>query len=113
MLHPKPELPDDIPIDQVEFPTRIRNALNAAGLKTVGEVRESSDETLLSLPDLGQGWSGLSERRLGFPRATAFGRPSGGRRRKNDRPRGQPGALAADRGQQANGSPSEFKALAA
>jgi DNA-directed RNA polymerase alpha subunit len=29
--------------------------LNAAGIKTVGEVRKTSDKTLLSLQDLGQG----------------------------------------------------------
>jgi DNA-directed RNA polymerase alpha subunit len=54
-LYPTPELPDDTPIDHVRFATRIRNALNAAGIKTVGEVRKTSDKTLLSLQDLGQG----------------------------------------------------------
>jgi hypothetical protein len=49
MLNPNPELPDNIQIDQVQFPTSIRNALNAAGLRTVGEVRESSDAALVSL----------------------------------------------------------------
>jgi DNA-directed RNA polymerase alpha subunit len=52
-LEPTPELPDDTPIREVLFPTRIKNALFAAGLKTVGEVREMSDEALLSLPDFG------------------------------------------------------------
>jgi hypothetical protein len=37
-------------MDQVEFPPRIRNVLAAAGLKTVGEVREISDDTLPSHP---------------------------------------------------------------
>ena len=50
-LEPTPELPDDTPIREVGFPTRTKNALFAAGLKTVGEVREMSDEALLSLPD--------------------------------------------------------------
>jgi DNA-directed RNA polymerase alpha subunit len=54
-LYPTPELPDDTPIDHVRFPTRIRKALNAAGIKTVGEIRKSSDKTLLSFQDLGQG----------------------------------------------------------
>jgi len=36
-LYPTPELPDDTPIDHVRFATRIRNVLNAAGIKTVGE----------------------------------------------------------------------------
>ena len=54
MLDPTPELPDDTPISDVEFPARIRNVLAAAGLKTVGEVRETSDEILLSFQDLGK-----------------------------------------------------------
>jgi DNA-directed RNA polymerase alpha subunit len=54
MLYPAPELPDDTPVANVRFSTRVRNALKAAGLKTVGEVREASDATLLSLQDLGQ-----------------------------------------------------------
>ena len=54
-LYPTPELSDDTPIDHVRFATRIRNVLNAAGIKTVGEVRKTSDKTLLSLQDLGQG----------------------------------------------------------
>jgi hypothetical protein len=54
MLNPTLELPDDTPISQVQFPTRIRNVLAVAGLKTVGEVREASDAMLISLPDLGR-----------------------------------------------------------
>jgi len=52
---PTPELQDDTPIDNVRLSTRIRNALNHAGLKTVGEVRETSDATILSFQDLGPG----------------------------------------------------------
>jgi hypothetical protein len=33
VLDPTPELPDDTPISDVEFPAQIRNALTAAGLK--------------------------------------------------------------------------------
>jgi DNA-directed RNA polymerase alpha subunit len=67
MVVPTPELPDDTPIERVLFSTRIRNALRAADLKTVGEVREMSDETLISLPDFGR--SSLSDlrRKLGLP----------------------------------------------
>ena len=54
MLDPTAELPDDTLVSRVQFPTRILNVLAAAGLRTVGEVREASDEMLLSLPDLGQ-----------------------------------------------------------
>lgn len=55
MLYPAPELPDDTPLDKVKFSTRIRKAISAAGWRTVGEIREASDETLLSLQDLGKG----------------------------------------------------------
>ena len=61
LTDPTPELPDNTPIEDVRFPTRIRNVLAAAGLKTVGEVRETADETLLSFQDLGPG----SVKRLG------------------------------------------------
>ena len=53
MVDPTPVLPDETPIDRVRFPTRIHNVLAAAGLKTVGEVRETTDATLLSFQDLG------------------------------------------------------------
>ena len=52
-LDPTPELPDDTPVDRVRFPTRIKNVLAVEGLKTVGEVRETHDEILLTFPDLG------------------------------------------------------------
>jgi DNA-directed RNA polymerase alpha subunit len=66
-LYPTPELPGDTRIDDVRFSTRIRNALNAAGLKTIGEVREASDKTLLSLQDFGQGSLDQLRKSLGFP----------------------------------------------
>src|SRR5665811_101892 len=43
MVAPTPELPDDMPIERIIFSTRIQNALRAAGLNTVGEVRAVSD----------------------------------------------------------------------
>ena len=55
MLYPAPELQDDTSVENVRFATRIRNALNIAGMKTIGEVREASDAALLSLPDFGSG----------------------------------------------------------
>jgi DNA-directed RNA polymerase alpha subunit len=67
MLYPAPELPDDTPVANVRFSTRVRNALNAAGLKTVGEVREASDATLLSLPELGRGSVAHLRETLGLP----------------------------------------------
>src|SRR5450432_969584 len=53
MLYPAPDLPDDTSIENVRFSTRIRNALNGAGMKTIGEIREASDATLLSLQNCG------------------------------------------------------------
>jgi hypothetical protein len=44
MLYPAPDLPDDTPIGNVYFSTRIRNAIAAAGWKTVGEIRDASDQ---------------------------------------------------------------------
>ena len=67
LIDPNPELPDDTPIDRVRFPTRIRNVLAASGLKTVGEVRETADETLLSLQDLGHGSIKHLSNDLGLP----------------------------------------------
>jgi DNA-directed RNA polymerase alpha subunit len=55
VLYPALGLPDETPIVNVRFSTRIANALNAAGVKTVGEIREASDATLLSFQDLGHG----------------------------------------------------------
>jgi DNA-directed RNA polymerase alpha subunit len=69
MLYPAPELPDDTLIEQVRFSTRIRNALNAAGMKTIGEVRETSDDNLLSLQDLGPSSISHLRETLGLPSA--------------------------------------------
>lgn len=76
MLDPTPELPDDTLITDVEFPTRIRNALAAAGLKTIGEVRETSDKILLSFQDLGKGSLAHLRASLGLPSADGV-RPLG------------------------------------
>ncbi|SDJ61943.1 MULTISPECIES: DNA-directed RNA polymerase subunit alpha C-terminal domain-containing protein [Bradyrhizobium] len=67
MLYPAPELPDDTPLDKVKFSTRIRKAISAAGWRTVGEIREASDETLLSLQDLGKGSVSHLRDTLGLP----------------------------------------------
>jgi DNA-directed RNA polymerase alpha subunit len=76
MLYPAPELPDDTLIGQVRISTRIRNALNAAGMKTIGEVRETSDDNLLSLPDLGPSSISYLRDTLGLP-STDGVRPTG------------------------------------
>ena len=68
MVAPTPELPDDTPIERVLFSTRIQNALIAAGLKTVGEVREVSDETLDRVfPGFGRGSLSDLRKNLGLP----------------------------------------------
>jgi DNA-directed RNA polymerase alpha subunit len=67
MVAPTPELPDDTPIERVLFSTRIQNALRAADLKTVGEIREASDATLLGLQDLGPGSVTSLRQTLGLP----------------------------------------------
>jgi DNA-directed RNA polymerase alpha subunit len=66
-LEPTPELPDKTPLREVGFPTRIKNALFAAGLKTVGEVRDMSDEALLSLPEFGKSSVAHLRETLGLP----------------------------------------------
>jgi DNA-directed RNA polymerase alpha subunit len=66
-LRPAPELPDNTPIEKVLFPTRVRNAISAVGWKTVGEIREASDATLLGLPDVGKGSVSYLRETLGLP----------------------------------------------
>src|SRR6266404_5621283 len=75
-LDPTPGLPDDTPISDVELPARIRNVLVAAGLETVGEVRETPDETLLSFQDVGKSSVAHIRETLGLP-STDGVRPSG------------------------------------
>jgi DNA-directed RNA polymerase alpha subunit len=53
MLYPVPELPHDTSVENVRFATRVRDALNAADLMTIGDVRKVSDAALLTLPDFG------------------------------------------------------------
>jgi DNA-directed RNA polymerase alpha subunit len=67
MLYPAPELPDTTPIDNVRFSTKIRNAVTAAGWKTVGDIREASDATLLGLRNLGKGSVAHLRDTLGLP----------------------------------------------
>ena len=42
MLYPAPELPDDTPIENVRFSTRVRNALTTAGVKTARYERHQT-----------------------------------------------------------------------
>jgi DNA-directed RNA polymerase alpha subunit len=76
MQDPTPELPDQTLISQVRFSTRILNVLGAAGLKTVGDVREASDAMLVSLPNLGGRSVAHLRETLGLPSCDGV-RPSG------------------------------------
>jgi hypothetical protein len=51
--------------------------VTAAGWKTVGEIREASDATLLSLPDLGKGSVAHLRETLGLPSKKDGVRPFG------------------------------------
>jgi DNA-directed RNA polymerase alpha subunit len=55
LVVPTPQLPDGTPIDNLQLTTRIREALHAGGLRTVGEIRDKSDQQLLAIRDLGSG----------------------------------------------------------
>ena len=55
------------------FPPGYRKALRTADLKTVGEVREMSDETLISLPDFGKGSLAALRAKLGLPSTDGVG----------------------------------------
>jgi DNA-directed RNA polymerase alpha subunit len=79
MLYPAPDLPDETPIDNVRFSTRSKNALNEAGVKTVGEIRQASDATLLSFQDLGSSSIARLLETLGQP-------PSGALKPKGKKP---------------------------
>lgn len=73
-LEPTPELPDNTPIREVRFPPRITDALFAAGIKTVGEVRDMADRALLGLPDFEKASVAHLRGTLGLP-STAGVRP--------------------------------------
>ena len=55
MLDPAPNLPDDTLIEMVRFLPLIRKSLNAAGLKTIGEIRAMSDDKLRRMRGVGAG----------------------------------------------------------
>lgn len=57
----KGKIEDDTPIELAGFSTRVYNALQLAGYKTVSQVDKESDEILLSKRNLGKG--GLAELR--------------------------------------------------
>jgi len=67
LLSPRPELPDDTLIELLDMAPRIQQALKTEGLKTVGEVRETSDDVLLSFQNLGVGSVASLRETLGLP----------------------------------------------
>ena len=67
MIDPSPELPDDTSIANVELPPKVRQALTAAGLRTVGDVREAPDTKILQIQDLGESSLALLRKTLGLP----------------------------------------------
>src|SRR5258708_33168024 len=67
LLSPLPELPDDTLIDQLYLPARIGRALQTQGLRTIGEIRETSDEILASFPYLSRGSINYLREALGLP----------------------------------------------
>jgi DNA-directed RNA polymerase alpha subunit len=67
MIDPSPELPDDMPIKTVELPTKVKDALVAAGLKTVGDIREKPDVEILEIENLGKSSLTFLRKTLGLP----------------------------------------------
>lgn len=71
MLEPRPDLPDNTSVDDVDLPTRIRNVFSYQRIKTIGEVRELPDSHLLSFYDLGAKSVSYLRLKLGGPRPLA------------------------------------------
>jgi len=69
MFDLSPELPDDTLIEMVRLPTRIRNAVVYAGLKTIGDIRSTTDAAFASIPNLGPGSVNWLRSRLGSQQA--------------------------------------------
>ena len=67
LLSPTPELPDDTPVERLDMAPRIQHVLKTEGLKTVGEVRETADDVLLSFQNLGIGSVAYLRETLGLP----------------------------------------------
>jgi hypothetical protein len=67
MIDPSPELPDDVSVANVVLPPEVQQALSAAGLRTVGDVREAPDTKILQIRGLGGTWLALLRKTLGLP----------------------------------------------
>jgi DNA-directed RNA polymerase alpha subunit len=66
---PTPELSNDTPIIDVQFPIRLFNMLNAAGIKTVGEIRETPNAELMRFQHCGKSSVAYLRATLGFASA--------------------------------------------
>jgi Bacterial RNA polymerase, alpha chain C terminal domain len=53
MLDPSPDLANDTLLEHVNLPVRVGNSLTSGGLRTVGEVRETSASDLLTFQNVG------------------------------------------------------------
>lgn len=62
LIDPTPDLPDDTEIKGVRLPIRIRNALTKADVKTIGELRQTSDS---GLQGIGKGSFTFLRKRFG------------------------------------------------
>ena len=78
LVDPMPELPDNTPIDRIRFPARIQNGLAAAGLKTIGEVREAIKSPSPDLARLRQMTSDLQQIAYGLTSAPRTRSAGGG-----------------------------------
>ena len=67
MIGPSPELPDDTLIESVELPPKVKDTLVTAGLKTVGDIRETPDSEILQIQNLGKSSLALLRETLGLP----------------------------------------------
>jgi hypothetical protein len=65
MFNPISSLPDDTLIDMTRLPTIVRNALNTAGLETVGDIRATSDGELRRMRRIGVGTLAFLSKALG------------------------------------------------
>jgi len=65
VIDPTPDLPDETSVNTVRLPTRIRNALAAVQVQTVGEVRRMPDRQLFALQNIGRKSLAFLRRALG------------------------------------------------
>ena len=84
MIDPSPELPDDMSIANVELPSKAKQALTAAGLRTIGDVRDAPDTKILRIQDLGESSLALLRKTLGLPSSLGVRCDAAPTRARND-----------------------------